>query len=129
MRPIKFRAWNARIKEMEQVTGLSWFGEDGVMDKPDVVTNKAQVRDEPLLMQFTGLLDKSGKEIWEGDICEWKDGGNLIGGNRFTIAWNTKRACWYLGDCLNPIDMENVEVIGNIYEHKDLLEVSQNGIT
>lgn len=67
-----------------------------------------------VLMQFTGLLSKSGVEIYEGDILEYKykepEKQKLY--NRIVQVL----------DIRNPIiGSEYCEVIGNIYEHPDLL--------
>ena len=74
------------------------------------------VRNPKNLMQFTGLLDKNGKECFEGDIVknhngylktiEWEDGGFVIKGKTKTDF-----------DC-----GDTIEVIGNIYETPELLK-------
>jgi len=91
-----------------------------------------------IIMQFTGLKDKDGKEIWEGDILvEWFSGKRLD-----WATWEVKIVnctCGY--QCCNPknhppedhyfkpfyeedewLDMNHYEVIGNIYEDKELLD-------
>ena len=71
--------------------------------------------------QFTGLIDKNGKEIYEGDIVECVDE------TKHKIIWSDYYACFCLSDRpyigLNEQDMENYEVISNIYENPELLEV------
>ena len=75
------------------------------------------------LMQYTGLKDSKGAEIYEGDVVEWEDrtaddmyGGDVIYPNE---AVEFKGAAFY------PVSMmpgEEFEVIGNIYENKELLD-------
>lgn len=78
--------------------------------------------------QYTGLTDKNGKRIFEGDIVENAD-------DRYIIEWSGNEAKFVLSDEYGSVqaDFDNfwgyeLEVIGNIHENKDLLEVeSENG--
>lgn len=68
MRDIKFRAWHKKEKYIEPVDDLQMFNEDlniGIPSK-DYFLGKEDV----ILMQYTGLHDKNGKEIYEGDIVK-----------------------------------------------------------
>ena len=138
MREIKFRAWDKRNNEMVkdpafiQVWG---YGEAFVFneDEPEWHT-------ECELMQYTGLLDKNGTEIYEGDIIRFYDRGNMFDNEILPcIARVTmKYAKWFPEPILvkglrhfefrgNDIDRgycghnEDCEVIGNIYENPELL--------
>ena len=102
MREIKFRAWDIQFKRMK-VTGMGING--GILDGEDVV-----------IMQFTGLHDKKGKEIYEGDILEYHSGMVPRGSNpiiRAVATWNPRTAQFV--DCFIG------EVIGNIYENPELV--------
>jgi hypothetical protein len=104
-REIKFRAWNKAKKVMvyknEDFSSDYW---DGV-DCSDVqMVNNRFKNDDYEWMQYTGLRDKNGKEIYEGDIVN--SPGNVV---EFSFG------CFNVnGDrCLN--DWRNCEVIGNIH--------------
>lgn len=66
MRDIKFRAWNKISQKMMLWEDINRFGN----------LNKLISLDHVVLMQFTGLKGKNGKEIYEGDIVKWDDTSN-----------------------------------------------------
>lgn len=131
MRDIKFRAWDEKLKQMIilENTGLQYFDFEGSYALSFVVDGYSEFwsheqYDKPSkeaskfpLMQYTGLKDKNGKEIYEGDIVN--DGYE-------------SKAVEYQGILIAPFDLGDpyrstlmpydVEVIGNIYEHPHLLE-------
>lgn len=86
-REIRFRAWDAEKKEMYTPSVLS-FSENKVLSliKCDD-GNRKYIEHE--LMQFTGLYDKNGTPIFEGDYVE-------RGGKVYEIKWNNLHACWGL---------------------------------
>ena len=93
--------------------------------------------------QFTGLTDKNGRKIFEGDIVRLTDEHNeiewtavVVFGNpngEYNWGWQLKAIGEFDGnkDILLWVDMEETgaycEIIGNIYDNSDLLEVKQNG--
>ena len=68
------------------------------------------------LMQFTGLLDKNGKEIYEGDILKYR-GKLSFNDPPFVVEWQNDDARW-----TEFYPSNNFEVIGNIYENPELLK-------
>ena len=113
MREIRFRAWDIENKVMCDVSHI--FIANMVIPQTIMVSVGSEMKhcpDDAILMQFTGLLDRHGKEIWEGDIVnvpynhigkrevKYKNGG-------FDIA------AYKISEC---------EVVGNIWEHPKLLK-------
>lgn len=109
MREIKFRAWDHEI---------------GVM-ADDVHSKYGATYKSATLMQFTGLLDKNGKEIYEGDIVE-QDVNCMFdkGKHKQEVSFNGKDQ-FVSGNCsLNQaIESFQAEVIGNIYENPELMNI------
>lgn len=117
MREIKFRAWDHYKKQMVEVKGLKQYpaGDWSVWDgETEVLPCNVSI------MQFTGLTDRQGKKIYEGD--HWQLGDEI-----YIIIWHQgdlqtgwkKRA----GDNMTDIGKDNAcrgEVIGNIYEGEKL---------
>ena len=127
MREIKFRAFLKSNQVMYDVLTLD------IIDKKALIENaekqlKGYVKLKEIeLMQYTGLKDKNGKEIYEGDIVEaWSEGKKAIGKVKQRIdglwlmypAWQSGKI-W--GLMPNKERKTTVKIIGNIYENKELL--------
>lgn len=117
MREIKFRAWN-KVNEMMLEVGSLFFetgGLKGFFGKGEHFLHKSNYT----LMQFTGLKDKNGKEIYEGDLLR----DRLKPKEVYTVEY--RDYCFCLKEVPNSIWLGalhgTMEVIGNIYENKDLL--------
>ena len=128
MREIKFRAWDETNKRMyTQSFELNWKGEItrtyGLYPSPSLI-----------LMQYTGLKDKSGKEIYEGDVLDGDTyTGKVIikfGAHETSTDYYACNAYGFYGlaqydntyslDCC--LHSEDAKIIGNIYENPELLE-------
>ena len=135
MRDIKFRAWDKQTKRLFQVQTLQFYGANNTVDAcwtNGVDFDGESTLGEPELnnlhnlelMQYTGLKDKKGVEIYEGDILFHP----LQGRRKVYYPYSERVASYGLRDIDNGFgstlqDSHAVwEVIGNIYENKDLLE-------
>ncbi|ENZ5663144.1 YopX family protein [Enterococcus hirae] len=130
----KFRAWDKKTETIQEVESISfkekklvigqgnvaWFNSDYIINFDDIE-----------LMQSTGLKDKNGVEIFEGDIVavenhpfqrkEDSSAGMEIEGD-YAVGWNQHDLTWCAGDLLLARLKPYVRVIGNIYENHELLE-------
>lgn len=159
-REIKFRAWQKYHKKMLEVLDIGF--KDGEVNSvkvkypedtiPPVVTYKKNdekfwIDDDCIkLMQYTGLKDKNGEEIYEGDIVKSKMYLPIGDGSRERVLSDKGVMCYdKLGilaiktdeynekpcysDFFHTIELSDcefeIEVIGNIYENPELLEEKQ----
>ena len=128
MREIKFRAWDEEFGGMYPVTTLQ-FHACGQINAwafyPDAVKPKARTYGHnPILMQYTGLKDKNGKEIYEGDIVS-RRGNKLLCEVYFEeLDLSYRLACHgdRQFDKTYPLRFADT-IIGNIYETPELLNV------
>lgn len=125
MREIKFRAWNKVFKKMFPVVNLYLEGTDAGIEMGD--EEKGQITVVAFahldLMQYTGLKDKNGKEIYEGDVVKYIDASNTV--NHLIVKWNESNACFDIGWVRTDFASNCGEVIGNIYENSELLEAAK----
>lgn len=108
MREIKFRAWDTRFNNMHYYADVkTWH-----LNMPDL--------EECTLMQYTGLKDKNGKEIYEDDIVTCYDtaGGEVY--NHRVDFYGFRQEIWS-----EEFDGKTkVLIIGNIYENPELLQAN-----
>jgi hypothetical protein len=111
MREIKFRAWH----EGHRAAPAKMLYDE---KQGDCLVWKSQGQNIKEIMQFTGLKDKSGKEIYEGDVILFSDERWEIvyAECGFFITQKGKISQWL------ALVLNKSEVIGNIYENKELLE-------
>lgn len=124
-REIKFRAWHKDLKKMFKIGQITlekgtWNFEP---NDRDFIGMSIPFQPSFVLMQYTGLHDKNGKEIYEGDIV----GDNKI---KWIVKWNKNRMGFSLYPTTEqlydemPINVENklgFKILGNIYDNPELL--------
>ena len=127
MRTLKFRAWNKKGKCWITFGGVNYRYENGILDIAD--------SDNLIYEQYTGLKDKNGKEICEGDVVNINDGVVFLDSmrdkhdNSFGIGeviWNwggfwvrpfESGPCASLAEFIRGEECcDYIEVIGNIHE-------------
>ena len=131
MKP-RFRAWDKHEQKMFTNDELIiWNGNVYANDSKKLTCNnlKGWSIDDEYLMQSTGLKDKNGKEIFEGDILAFKTDDEVI---NVKIFWDEKHALFMFRsekyneeEPLAELVEANTypfEIIGNVYENKELLD-------
>ena len=127
MREIKFRAWHQDTKKMLDLKKMTPLALSPSLDQDGLYI--PFIKDLPL-MQYTGLKDKNGKEIYEGDIIRFKDAVNRGDGTfedrdgeiifedgGFACKADSGWQDWLL----YALDLD-LEIIGNLYENPELKE-------
>jgi uncharacterized phage protein (TIGR01671 family) len=116
----KFRAWDKEQKKMFYNAQMT-YDYSLVSDACEADSFGTVLTDDNMIvMQCTGLKDKNGKLIYEGDIVKefYTDFINFSGNHAIVVEWDNLNASY------NFENLQNCEreVIGNIYENKELLE-------
>jgi uncharacterized phage protein (TIGR01671 family) len=140
MRELKFRCWDKQTRQMSPAFTLfgeflligavhAWQYESGNKSKSSL-----EALNDLEVMQWTGLKDKNGKEIYEGDVVTahnaeqvgYDNEGTEIMQDVIGKVFFEDGYFQYDGHSMGPIplsyDLEQIEVIGNLYQNPDLLK-------
>ncbi|EPC46338.1 putative uncharacterized protein [Lacticaseibacillus paracasei NRIC 1981] len=118
-REIKFRAYSSHNHKMYPVSNIEWDIDGHIWVTADDGKNGIELIDEEAhLMQYTGLHDKNGREIYEGDVVK-NEYGKVM-----EVQYDPRSAAFGVGDYyFGTIGSgKTLEVIGNIFENPELLE-------
>lgn len=128
MREIKFRLWDASKKQMQEFINHFIYLDGKVASFDENGKISGTVDHENLVpIQYTGLKDKNGKEIYEGDIIS-----AFHGTQKSAVTWNEEYGLYevvlQVSGLSEPMEellgnhLDVIEVIDNIYENPELLE-------
>jgi uncharacterized phage protein (TIGR01671 family) len=137
-RILKFRAWNKRLgwqnpdktkcQPVMEYDHFVIYPSTGLCEIPQGgwdLSGYTEVPDNFILMQFTGLHDKNGKEIYEGDVVEINDENDTY---IREVKWEKGGYTFDIWEDFAPLISDEaltLEVIGNRFEHSHLLEVRE----
>lgn len=112
---LKFKCWDKRDKVMKEVVAINFYLKQVVLN--DIVRPFEDV----VLLEYTGILDKHGKEIYENDYIK-----NIKTGKIYKVVWNGSAAAFEICDIENQYEsmfftnriFGNYEIVGNAYKNK-----------
>ena len=125
-RLLKFRFWGnfGELNEEEDICEMEMlYGDKFCFFENEPINDLFACRNYQV-MQFTGLKDKNGKEIYEGDILSYN--GITSNDNKIIreVNYNAENARFQSGMYLLTQSIELSEIIGNIYENPDLTQTT-----
>jgi len=143
MREIKFRAWDKYQRKMYSWSKIGGSSSEGHLSLWNLINS---LSDSLIVMQYTGLKDKNGKEIYEGDVIQnlncfnchssWGDTTDNFPNERVVVFGDSGTPCFRLAFIEENIrdrgtsglvfckgNEKNFEIIGNIHENPELVEV------
>lgn len=118
-REIKFRIWTGKSYKQFSSENNRCFHSPCMSNGDGCFLFKQ--REDYIIQQFTGMFDKSGKEIYEGDILKVRGYRGAVG--QIVVRWEETRASDDMGyDVVGFIQWDSPEVIGNIFENPELIK-------
>lgn len=141
----KFRAWLKNDKEMIDADEIHF--DNGQLDFIGDAITFMRNADEVELMQSTGLKDKNGQEIFEGDVIEIQGIKMIVKFGSYKYLETSKNNGHMLGilydglgfyvECINIADPDNIspfepetlknsQIVGNVYQNHELLEATND---
>ena len=136
MRQIKFRAFipSAKIMINEGLEiGTTEYGKGSLIVNTQL--QKGEALKGLIWMQFTGLTDKNGKKIYEGDLFDCIYNFDGCDEHILEVVWNNEYARFQLkshGECHQSgvsktmSDLKRLKIIGNVFENPELLNLSNS---
>lgn len=126
-REIEFRVWDTVMRSWVPM-GLNEISELVFMEKSDidggfVIDTFDSKSDRFAVMQYTGLKDKKGVKIFEGDIMDWNCELFRIGYHEASFSFINTAGEW--DGYLMLQGSDRIEVVGNIHQHPKLLETQK----
>ena len=124
MREIKFRAWDKEENKIVTVNGICW--RNGTVNDINADGSFHEPAERYILMQYTGLKDKNGRDIYDGDILRSLGNKNVVmfivqfGHRDNKFSWGVKSVKTEASYELDDSCGERMEVVGNIYENPEL---------
>lgn len=121
MREIKFRAWDKENEKMMKVSSLHLENKE-ISVKENGTFRLFRMQD---LMQYTGLNDKNGKEIYENDLISCNKHKNIVvffEGGCFKVKYLRNSTTTITCTLNSFLEKYKCKISGNIYEHPELLE-------
>ena len=134
-REIKFRVWdkhNKKFCDWREASAIVGTDNSETQMRCGIIELNNNESSDYIFSQYTGLKDKNGKEIYESDIIQIKDRFVMWSKSKGQIVEDVNAVVVWSGDGFIPqrlpntrlwiLDMEQYEVVGNIYENPELLE-------